>query len=115
MNSKHLTINTALVFIFAGAVGAAETKSTKFHCTSSGTFTDVETNIDTNDDGVSASLDQGIVNCNRFGGLFSRKRRNGFLARRLRVPRGRMNSISVNPLDNSVALAQTRRRGTKFY
>jgi hypothetical protein len=71
MNSKHLTIGTALVFMFAGAVGAAETKSTKFHCTSSGTFADgVETNIDTNGDAVSATLDQGINNCIPFGRAF---------------------------------------------
>src|SRR5262245_51799659 len=55
MNSKHLTITTAaLFFIFVGAIGAAETKDTKFHCTFSGTFADgVETNIDTNGDGAS--------------------------------------------------------------
>ena len=63
MNSKHLSITTALFFMFAGAVGAAETKSTKFHCTVSGTFADVETNIDTNGDGASANLDKGISNC----------------------------------------------------
>jgi hypothetical protein len=63
MKSKHLSITTVLFFMFAGAVGAAETKSTKFHCAVSGTFADVETNIDTNGDGASASLSQGISNC----------------------------------------------------
>jgi hypothetical protein len=68
MNSKHLSIATALFFLFVGAVGAAETKDTKFHCTTSGTFAaGVETKIDTNDDGASATLDQGISNCTPTG------------------------------------------------
>jgi len=71
MNSKHLSITTALFFMFAGAVGAAETKDTKFHCTTSGTFAaGVETNIDTNDDGASATLDQGLSNCTPMGRSF---------------------------------------------
>jgi hypothetical protein len=71
MNSKHLSITTALFFMFVGAIGAAETKSTKFHCTTSGTFADgVETNIDTSGDGASATLDQGISNCTPTGRSF---------------------------------------------
>jgi hypothetical protein len=62
---KHLTISTALIFMLAGIVGTAEAETSKLRCTVSGTFADgVETNIDTDGDGTSATLAQGITNCN---------------------------------------------------
>lgn len=70
MNGKYPTISTALVFMFAVVVGTAEAKTMKLHCTFSGTFANgVETNIDTNDDGASATLAQGVTNCSP-GGTF---------------------------------------------
>ncbi|MBI3757221.1 MAG: hypothetical protein HY267_04515 [Deltaproteobacteria bacterium] len=65
MNRNHITISAALVLMLTGAVGAAEAKTQQVHCKGGGTFTDgVETNIDTNSDGVSAGIDQGAEVCN---------------------------------------------------
>lgn len=65
MNRRHLMISTALVLVFTGTVSAGEAKTLKLHCTQSGTWDDgLESNIDTNDDGVSATLNQGILTCN---------------------------------------------------
>ncbi len=118
MNSKNLTIGTALAFIFAGAVGAAETKTTKFHCTFSATFADgVETNIDTNDDGASAVLDQGISNCNPTGRFFFQDEMEWIHSEhdpRL-VPKGRTSSMSVNPPDNSVRWHKRENRGSSLF
>jgi len=53
------------LLLLTGVGGAANAKTLHTHCTGSGTVADgVETNLDTNGDGVSATLDQGIQNCN---------------------------------------------------
>src|SRR5262249_32929073 len=64
MNRNHRIVSTALVLMLAGTVGAAEAGSQHIHCKAAGTFADgVETHIDTNGDGQSATLDQGLENC----------------------------------------------------
>jgi hypothetical protein len=51
--------------MLTGTVGAAAARTRHVHCKGAGTFADgVETNIDTNGDGASATLDQGLDNCN---------------------------------------------------
>ena len=70
MNHNALTISTALVLLLTGAVGAAEASSQHLHCKGAETFTDgVETHIDTNGDGQSATLAQGLENCRSDGGV----------------------------------------------
>ena len=70
MKRNFMTISTALMFMLAGAVGAAEAGTRHVHCQGAGTFVDgVETHIDTNGDGQSAGVDQGLQNCN-IGRLF---------------------------------------------
>lgn len=64
MRTRYFTLGIALLMI-TGVGGAANAKTLHTHCTGSGTVADgVETNLDTNGDGVSATLDQGIQNCN---------------------------------------------------
>src|SRR5215510_13791988 len=64
MHIRHFTFGIALVLL-TGVVGTADAKTLRTHCTGAGTVADgVETNLDTNGDGVSATLDQGIQNCN---------------------------------------------------
>ncbi len=59
------------VLLFTGAVLVAEADTQQFHCKGGGTFTDgVETNIDTNGDGVSATVDQGAEVCNTGNAIF---------------------------------------------
>jgi hypothetical protein len=71
MKTRHFTISIALVLLLAGAGLGDETKTQHFRCTSSGTFADgVETNIDTNGDGASATLDQGFAKCNIGNSIF---------------------------------------------
>jgi hypothetical protein len=54
-----------------GIVSHATAKTRHFKCTIAGTFTDgVETHIDTNGDGRSATLDQGSFKCNGSSGIF---------------------------------------------
>ncbi len=63
MRTRHVTLGIALLLL-TGTVGAAETKTQQVHCNGGGTFTDgVETHIDVNGDGASATLDQGLENC----------------------------------------------------
>ena len=73
MENRYFIIGIALVLLLAGAVGSAEAntkhhtkaKSQHVRCTFSATFAGgVETNIDTNGDGVSALWHQGLENCN---------------------------------------------------
>jgi hypothetical protein len=64
MYTHHFTIGMALVLLI-GVVGTADAKTQHFHCTGSETFlSGLETNIDTNGDGVSADVAQGIEICN---------------------------------------------------
>ena len=54
-----------MVLLLAGVSNSDETKSKQLTCTFGGTFTDgVETNIDTNNDKISANLHQGVQVCN---------------------------------------------------
>jgi hypothetical protein len=63
MRIRHLALGIA-VLLLTGIVGTANAKTQKINCNFSASFTDgVETNIDTNGDGVSATLAQGINNC----------------------------------------------------
>src|SRR5215510_4277958 len=66
MEKRSFIMGIALVLMVAGAIGAAgsDTRTQHLQCKASGTFADgVETHIDTNGDGASASLDQGLENC----------------------------------------------------
>ncbi len=70
MNRNFIPISTALVLMLAGAVGAAEARTQHYHCKGSATFVGgVETHIDTNNDGMSANVDQALLECN-IGRLF---------------------------------------------
>jgi len=64
MRTRYFTLGVALLLL-TGIIGAAQAETLRTHCKGGGTFTDgVETNIDTNGDGVSATLDQGAAVCN---------------------------------------------------
>jgi len=72
MEKRYFIIGIALVLLLAGTVGAAEvkTKTKPVSCTFAASAADgVETHIDTNGDGQSALLAQGINNCS-FGKFF---------------------------------------------
>ena len=65
MNIRHLTLGIGMVLLLASAGNSAEVKTKHVHCSFSATFVSgVETHIDTNGDTRSASVHQGIVNCN---------------------------------------------------
>jgi hypothetical protein len=65
MNLRHLTLGIGLVVLLAGAGTSAEVKTKHLSCTFAATFVSgVETHLDTNGDTRSASVHQGIVNCN---------------------------------------------------
>ncbi len=66
MEKHHFTIGIALVLLLAGVSNSDETKTKHLSCTFAATFASpgVETHIDTNGDGRSAGLHQGLVNCN---------------------------------------------------
>src|SRR5712692_9534773 len=65
MEKRSFIIGIALVLMLAGAADSAGTKTKHVSCTFSETFADgVETHIDTNGDGISAGLSQGLENCN---------------------------------------------------
>ena len=60
---SYLTLGLTL-FMLTGVVGTANAKTQHVNCTFAASFADgVETNIDTNSDGRSATLAQGINNC----------------------------------------------------
>src|SRR5215813_13746870 len=72
MEKYCCTIGIAAVLLLAGIGNAADTKTQNFRCATSGTFANgVETLIDTNDDGISATLDQGLQNCNTGRSFFN--------------------------------------------
>jgi hypothetical protein len=65
MNIRHLTFGIGMVLLLAGASNSDETKTKQISCTFGATFVSgVETHLDTNGDTRSASVHQGIVNCN---------------------------------------------------
>jgi hypothetical protein len=70
MHKRAFMMSIALVLLLTGASNSAENKTRPYQCTGSGTFADgVETNIDTNNDGLSGGLYQDLQNCN-IGRLF---------------------------------------------
>lgn len=70
MKRNFITISTALVLMLTGAIGAAEASTQHLHCKGAGTFVaGVETHLDTNGDGASADLDQGLYNCRSDSGF----------------------------------------------
>src|SRR6478672_5656842 len=70
MKSGFIILSLAFSLLLAGTVGGDDFKTKRVTCTGSGTFVDgVETHIDANNDGTSASLNQGLQNCN-IGRLF---------------------------------------------
>jgi hypothetical protein len=65
MKKHQFGISIALVMLLAGMSNSDETKNKHLSCTFGGSFTDgVETHIDSNDDGISANLHQGLQDCN---------------------------------------------------
>jgi hypothetical protein len=65
MKIRDVTIGIALVLLFAGASNGDDGKTKHLKCTFSSTFVSgVENHLDTNGDGRSASVHQGLVNCN---------------------------------------------------
>ena len=70
MHRHFITISTALVLMLTGIVSAAEARTQHNHCKGAGTFVNgEETHIDTNGDGQSAGVDQGLVNCRSDSGV----------------------------------------------
>jgi hypothetical protein len=71
MRTHYLAFGITLLML-TGAVVTAEAHNTeRFQCKGGGTFTDgVETNIDTNSDRVSATVDQGAEVCNTGSAIF---------------------------------------------
>jgi hypothetical protein len=64
MHTRHFTLGLTLLML-TGIVSYVEAETRHLKCTQSNTFTDgVETRIDTNGDNASATLAQGIANCN---------------------------------------------------
>lgn len=64
MQTRHFALGIALLLL-TGVVSAAQAKTLHLHCKGAATVADgVETNIDTDGDGTSASVDQGLTNCN---------------------------------------------------
>ncbi len=64
MQARHFILGIS-VLLLTGFVSAAQAKTQHFHCKLGETFTDgVETHIDTNGDGASATLSQGVAICN---------------------------------------------------
>jgi hypothetical protein len=73
MKKRSFIIGGALMLLLAGTAGGDGVKTKQVRCTVSGTFAEgIETHIDTNGDNISASLLQGIANCN-IGRLFFRE------------------------------------------
>ena len=69
MRIHYITLGIAFLLL-TGVVGTANAKTQNINCTFAASFADgVETNIDTNSDGQSATLGQGINNCS-FGRFF---------------------------------------------
>ena len=65
MNLRHLTLGIGMVLLLASAGNSAEVKTKHVRCTIAATFVSgVETHLDTNGDGRSASVHQGLTNCN---------------------------------------------------
>jgi hypothetical protein len=65
MKGCDFTIGIALVLLLAGASNADDSKTKHLSCTLAATFVSgVENHLDTNGDGRSASVHQGLVNCN---------------------------------------------------
>jgi hypothetical protein len=65
MKGCDFTIGIALVLLLAGASNADDSKTKHLSCTFAATFVSgVENHLDTNGDGRSASVHQGLVNCN---------------------------------------------------
>jgi hypothetical protein len=65
MEKRSFIMGMALVLLLAGAGNSAEVKTKDLSCTFAATFVSgVETHLDTNGDMRSASVHQGLVNCN---------------------------------------------------
>jgi len=70
MRTRYLTLGISL-FMLTSLVSHAAAETRRLKCTIAGTFTDgVETNIDTNGDNRSATLDQGAFKCNGTSGIY---------------------------------------------
>jgi hypothetical protein len=65
MNIRHLTLTIGMVLLLASAGSSADIKTKDVRCTSAATFVSgVENHLDTNDDGQSAGVHQGLASCN---------------------------------------------------
>lgn len=64
MNIRHLTLSLGIVLLLASTGNSGEVKTKQLRCSFSATFVSgVETHLDTNGDGRSASVHQGLENC----------------------------------------------------
>src|SRR5262245_11545420 len=65
MNRRHLILGIGMVVLLAVAGNSGEGKTKHVSCTFAATFVSgVETHLDTNGDLRSASVHQGLANCN---------------------------------------------------
>lgn len=65
MNLHHLTLGIGMALLLAGVSNSAETKAKHIRCTFAATFVSgVENHLDTNGDGRSAGVHQGLASCN---------------------------------------------------
>jgi hypothetical protein len=111
MQTRHFALGIALLLL-TGVVSAAQAKTLHVNCKGAATLADgVETNIDTDGDGASATLDQGLTNCN-IGRFFFQNEAEFILQPTVTTacPAGTSsNYLSIRPRDKDVGFGQTRK------
>jgi len=111
MEKRSFIMGIALVLLLAGAVGAADSRTRHVLCKGSATFADgVETHIDTNGDGASAVLGQGLENCTN--GRFFFQEEVEWVARSVTsaCPPGTTEELFIDPTHGQQRFAATNER-----